>query len=595
MKGSLLKKGLAALAAFAVGVAGLALGASSASAAVTYGHTITLTGSADALQGRTFKAIKLAEYSDDGTNLEVTTVGTDKDDLYQKIAASLKASTDGSDPAYTTGDPMAWVSNNLLDSSAKPYSGNLRNFVTDLANQLQNETGEAGTWGEYTANTTGDTKAGSITYTQPANAKGGLYLILDTTADNTAATHSIPILVGTKVEGVANLGNATGEVEVKNNVPTIDKKVDTQVVGKSEYANFTVTTQVPNYVGYQQGKYVFTIEDTLKESDTAKIKFDNQFDLKVNINVNGTETQINKNTAAAGQPANGYVLTGPTGNKTFKVDLSKYIEAQAGTKTIVTEYKNGQPVDGKTATVLTAGQTDLSGATVTLTYKALVTADTTTSGAQNDVKLTYSNNPKIYNEVETPETTEREDHEKVFNVPLKIKKTDKTTGAVLQGATFQIINQDGTDISLKNLTATSGADGLASFAQLGLKQNANDKRKYESTFTIKETKAPADHVLPSDATFKVKISATVTGAGESAKLTNVTYTIVAGGGLQTFASVTGSGVTSIVTVKNAKNITELPLTGAAGTAMFTVIALLLAGAAVTVYTKSRKASKALRA
>lgn len=594
MKGSLLKKGLAALAAFAVGVAGLALGASSASAAVTYGHTITLTGAANALQGRTFKAIKLAEYSDDGTNLEVTTVGTDKDDLYQKIAASLKASTDGSDPAYTTGDPMSWVAANMTDSSVKPYSGNLRNFVTDLANQLQGTDGENGTWGQYAADAGGNTK-GSITYTQPANAKGGLYLILDTTADNTAATHSIPILVGTKVEGVANLGNATGQVEVKNNVPTIDKKVDTQVVGKSEYANFTVTTQVPNYVGYQQGKYVFTIEDTLKESDTAKIKFDNQFDLKVNINVNGTETQINKNTAAAGQPANGYVLTGPTGNKTFKVDLSKYIEAQAGTKTIVTEYNNGQPVAGKTATVLTAGAQDLSGKTVTLTYKALVTADTTASGAQNDVKLTYSNNPKIYNEGDTPETTEREDHEKVFNVPLKIKKTDKTTGAVLPGATFQIIDQDGTDISSKNLTATSGADGLASFAQLGLKQNANDKTKYESTFTIKETKAPADHVLPSDATFKVKISATVTGTGENAELANVTYTIVAGGGLQTFASVTGSGVASIVTVKNAKNITELPLTGAAGTAMFTVIALLLAGAAVTVYLKSRSTKRALRA
>lgn len=589
MKGSLLKKGLAALAALAVGVAGLALGASSASAAPTYGHTITLTGSANALQGRTFKAIKLAEYSDDGTALKVTTVGQSSDVTYKAIAASLKESTKGLTVEYTSGDPMEWVSNNLLDSSVKPYSGNLRNFVTDLANQLQGADGENGAWGQYAADA-GDNTKGSITYTQPANAKGGLYLILDTTAGNTAATHSIPILVGTKVEGVANLGNATGEVEVKNNVPTIDKKVDTQVVGKSEYANFTVTTQVPNYVGYQQGKYVFTIEDTISAGSTSKIKFDNNFNLVVKIDgITGTIPA-----AQANKPETGYVLSNKS-ETGFTVDLSKYIEAQAGTKTIVTEYNNGKPVVGKTATVLTAGAEDLSGKTVTLTYKALVTADTTVSGAQNDVKLTYSNNPKIYNEGDTPETTEREDHEKVFNVPLKIKKTDKTTGAVLQGATFQIIDQGGTDISSKNLTATSGADGLASFAQLGLKQNANDNTKYESTFTIKETKAPADHVLPSDATFKVKISATVTGTGESAQLTNVTYTIVAGGGLQTFASVTGSGVASIVTVKNAKNITELPLTGAAGTAMFTVIALLLAGAAMTVYLKSRSTKRALRA
>ena len=50
-----------------------------------------------------------------------------------------------------------------------------------------------------------------------------------------------------------------------------------------------------------------------------------------------------------------------------------------------------------------------------------------------------------------------------------------------------------------------------------------------------------------------------------------------------------------VTVTNVKSITQLPLTGAAGTALFTVIGLLLAGAAATVALKSRETKRALRA
>ena len=49
------------------------------------------------------------------------------------------------------------------------------------------------------------------------------------------------------------------------------------------------------------------------------------------------------------------------------------------------------------------------------------------------------------------------------------------------------------------------------------------------------------------------------------------------------------------TVKNIKSITQLPLTGAAGTMLFSVIGLLIAGAAVTVFVKSRSTKRALNA
>ena len=46
--------------------------------------------------------------------------------------------------------------------------------------------------------------------------------------------------------------------------------------------------------------------------------------------------------------------------------------------------------------------------------------------------------------------------------------------------------------------------------------------------------------------------------------------------------------TTAKTVKNVKSITQLPLTGAAGTTLFTIVALLVAGAGVTVAVKSRQ-------
>ena len=47
-------------------------------------------------------------------------------------------------------------------------------------------------------------------------------------------------------------------------------------------------------------------------------------------------------------------------------------------------------------------------------------------------------------------------------------------------------------------------------------------------------------------------------------------------------------------VTNVKKVTQLPLTGAAGTMLFTVLGLLIAGAGALVYMKSRNVKHALR-
>lgn len=98
----------------------------------------------------------------------------------------------------------------------------------------------------------------------------------------------------------------------------------------------------------------------------------------------------------------------------------------------------------------------------------------------------------------------------------------------------------------------------------------------EGTYTVQETKAP-------------------TGYAENFKVT-FTVTIGEDGGEGTLAADKLQQVnTSKKTVLNVKSITQLPLTGAAGTMLFTVVAVLLAGVAATVFAKSRSTNRALNA
>lgn len=48
-------------------------------------------------------------------------------------------------------------------------------------------------------------------------------------------------------------------------------------------------------------------------------------------------------------------------------------------------------------------------------------------------------------------------------------------------------------------------------------------------------------------------------------------------------------------MKNIKSITQLPITGAAGITAFIILGLLIAGAGVTVYMKSRNVRRMMRA
>lgn len=148
------------------------------------------------------------------------------------------------------------------------------------------------------------------------------------------------------------------------------------------------------------------------------------------------------------------------------------------------------------------------------------------------------------------------------------------------------------------------------------------------TFQVKDGDTTLYFVKQDDGSYKKAASATTSGATadvktgadgklsftglDKTKIYTVTETARANGnyldikpsftvsfrnGVAVLAKTTTSdpwGLVNITakTVKNIKSITQLPLTGAAGTMLFTVVALLVAGAGVTIAIKSRQNAEA---
>lgn len=154
---------------------------------------------------------------------------------------------------------------------------------------------------------------------------------------------------------------------------------------------------------------------------------------------------------------------------------------------------------------------------------------------------------------------------KLFSFNFEKRDND---GKALAGATFKLSVADNQTGMLPTVngqeygtTQTSGGNGNVTFS--GLKAG---------TYTVTETQAPQGYMN----TFLPSFTVTIDKNG------NATFDEDAFGLVNT----------SEKTVKNIKSITQLPLTGAAGTMLFTVVALLVAGAGVTIAIKSRQNAEA---
>lgn len=158
------------------------------------------------------------------------------------------------------------------------------------------------------------------------------------------------------------------------------------------------------------------------------------------------------------------------------------------------------------------------------------------------------------------------DDKGIKDVTFQVKDGDTTLYFVKQGdGSYKKAASANTQDATTDVT--TGTNGQLSFTGL-------DKTK---TYTVTETKRASDAYLDIMPSFTVSFNEE-NGSAVLAKTTT--------------SDPWGLVNTTAKTVKNVKSITQLPLTGAAGTMLFTVVALLVAGAGVTIAIKSRQNAEA---
>lgn len=377
---------------------------------------------------------------------------------------------------------------------------------------------------------------------QPVEVNGeGWYLVTDTYNGKTGT----PAVVATTVNGETGLrvvpNNATGQGNIKSvgqfnaknenplTPPTKTAKVvngeaNNETVNVGDTVNFTVSATVPASAA-NYDSYPFTITDTASKG------------LQV-VNKTAFKVQVDGK----------------------DVDSTSYTVTQTGDAT---------QKDGTTTTIKFADAKSLAGKTIVVSYTGTVTKDALTGlGGSVNNKATITTKGGISGEGKTESKTYGfqftkigvdKDTNALARAQFVVKKAGKYLKQADNGAWSLVEDQN-------EATVFTSADKTGLVQLKGLAAGS---------YTVEETAAPTGYAQ----NFKVTFDVTIAQDGK------VTFTQDA---LKQVTPLNNGTVNATATVKNVKSITQLPLTGAAGTTLFTVVALLVAGAGVTVAVKSRQ-------
>lgn len=526
-----MRKLFAGIAAAATLLGGMALGAASAQADGPQ-MTTPLLQVNNAQAGHTYTPYKFATFANAGNGtVEVNTVDAWKTAV-TTAADAADNDTKNSIPAEYANNPAAYVATFTAEQ--------IRKFATELAKT--NSLPAAVANGALTVTSGQDGKSLSFSGVK----EEGWYLVTDT-YNGVIGT---PAVVATTVSGLTNLkivadtttgqGNITsvGQFNAKNENPLTPPKktakvgtvdVNGKTVNVGDTVNFTVSATVPTSAA-NYDSYPFTITDTASKG-----------------------LQVAQPTAFTVQKKAGQ------NDALEAVDSTLYTVTQTGTATEET---------GTTTTIKFANANSLAGKTIVVSYTGTVTKDALTGlGGSVDNKATLTTNGGTSEAGET--------NAKTYGFQFTKIGVDKDANA-LAGAKF-VVKKDGkylkqaengawSLVETQNdaTTFTSGTDGLVQLKGLAA-----------GTYTVEETVAPNSYAQ----NFKVTFDVTIKNDGK------VTFSPDA---LKQVTPSKNDTAEATATVKNVKNVTQLPLTGAAGTTLFTVVALLVAGAGVTVAVKSRQ-------
>lgn len=559
---NLLKATVATLVAGAMGLAGVgsAMAADTRVDASKLGadarQTLTVAANDD-ISNRTLKAVPLAYYSyawTDGTNI----TGFDLIDAGKAPAIadaltkanidtkSKKDQTAGYD--YNASNPMVWVVQNLLDSENSPWAGKLRDFI----DQLKNESAVTGDKGTAFAK-------GADAQHMTASVRPGVYAVVDTTKTGQA---SIVMFNGTGIDGKTTLKNGAKtytlgtvnykvhDAEVTKGITgvedgdtdekiTSDKKApqagEEYAVAKTSIGkkvSFKMTSKVPVWTGYDH--YYYALNDTY----TNGLTFNPD---SVKVTVGGKALTAGKDYKVTTEAGKFHILFAPTADGSSDIIAAK------------TTF----PVDAE----------------VLVTYDMTVNKNAHVDGVDtNTSEVEYSHNPNTVTDHEkTPGDTNY-----VYVGKFTLTKTD-TNNAPLAGAVFNIKDAKSNivkfvkvgDNEYRVADSTEAATASADITTTDKNNGVITLKGLYGAYTVTETKSPFGGSILPEFTLTVGVAQSKDHNTSTSSLTKFKDDA------NHLASKTSDDG---VTVINARNIADMPKTGAVWLSIFGVMTVLLAGA-----------------
>lgn len=525
---SLMKKVFAAAAAIAT-VFGLAATTVATANAAGGNATLTVSTKDAKFAGKTVNAYKMfsATVSSDGGAVSHTL-----NDAWKPFFKNSVGLTDVTD-ANVNDKANDYVSK-LKDSALTAFAAKASNWAQTKTNNITADatatvSKNAATDGKYTATFTG------LDY--------GYYVVAVPGA-TVADTNS-------QYAALVRVHSTTVGVDIKGDLPTVDKKVQVNGTGQNatdakigDTLTFTLTSTIPDMSAYST--YTFNFKDTLSKGLT--------FEQVKSVKVEDKTLSVNTD----------YTVTPPTApNNTLTVAMN--------------DFKAKQQAN--------------AGKKITVTYTATLNKDAVVGGAGNvnSATIQYSNNPSTNGTGESEPSKVR-----VFTYGFTVDKyTGKNyddTATRLAGAEFTLAHKGGTAISFVKVADSATQNAVYRVAKADeagatttITTPANGKVEFRGLengeYTLTETKAPAGYNKLASA-----IGVKVDGQNNGTDTTNATVTITYNNDNGNDYNQTASN--GVIPVQN-KSGAILPGTGGMGTIAFTVIGVLVIALGVA-WTLKRK-------
>ena len=531
-------------------------------------------GSSYNITNSVFKAVPLALYTYASVDNKNTADKTDDvitaydvtstQQMATAIDASLKAagidtSTTGpSGLKYDASNPVPWLVDNVLDSKDSPWAGKLRDFF----DQLKHTDAFKAAINSGTLLTVNGSKA-------TANVTPGVYAIVDTTASGRA---SIISMNGTGIDGITKLKGTVADSPAYT-LGTVDYKAHDTLANKQIIAasasngggsvwndstsadvavgdtiSFELSSTVSNWTGYD--KYYFALNDTYSKGLT--------------LDESSVRAQIKDSTGRWND-----LTKGTTWDITNKAD---------GKFTVRFGNSSGDIIPSK--------NTFAVGSDVRVTYNMKLDKDAASFKPEtNTVEVEYSRNPNVWTDHEKVEGPVN----KVYTGAFDVLKTDMDNKP-LSGAEFELYRKGDDANPVKLIEVSDGVYRMADATE-----SANAITKFTSgangrvtingvygEYKVKETKSPFNMaLLPS-------FGMSVTLRHENLATTATpTYTFVQDSNKMTSME-NGSSTGAYYKVLNARNLFQMPKTGATWLVIAGTACVLAMMGAAGLFLASRK-------